>query len=81
MNDPRMSERLDKVYSARSNEELAQSYDEWARHYEEYILALGYTIPSFVAGLTGRHVPPSGTILDAGVGTGILGDTLKVLDY
>lgn len=81
VNDPRMSERLDKVYSARSNEELAQSYDEWARHYEKDMLTLGYTIPSVIAGLTGRHVPPSGAVLDAGVGTGILGDTLKVLDY
>lgn len=35
MNDPRMPERLDNVYSAKSNEELARSYDEWARHYEE----------------------------------------------
>ncbi len=76
-----MSERLDRVYSARSSEELARSYDEWARHYEEDMLALGYTIPSVITGLTGRHVPPSGTVLDAGVGTGILGDTLKVLDY
>lgn len=81
MSDSGMSERLDRVYSARSNEELAQSYDEWALHYEEDMLTLGYTIPSVITGLTGRYVPPSGTMLDAGVGTGILGDTLKVLEY
>lgn len=79
--DSERSERLARVYSAQDNRELAESYDEWAREYEGDMTRLGYAIPAVAAGFMGRYVPPEGTILDAGAGTGILGDTLKVLDY
>ncbi len=74
-------ERLDQVYGARSADELTQAYDEWADDYEGDMLSLGYTVPSVAACFIGRHVPPGGKSLDAGVGTGILGDTLRVLGY
>jgi predicted TPR repeat methyltransferase len=74
-------ERLERVYSARSTRELAESYDEWAGEYERDMLVLGYTIPAVAAGFAGRYVPPEGRVLDAGVGTGILGDVLRVLEY
>lgn len=72
---------MGRVYSARNSQELAQSYDEWAHDYEGDMSGLGYAIPAVAAGFMGRYVPPQGTILDAGAGTGILGDTLKVLGY
>lgn len=75
-------ERLARVYAARGAEELAESYDAWASDYEQDMLALGYTIPAVAAGfIVGRHVPPESRLLDAGVGTGILGETLRVLGY
>ena len=75
------NERLGRVYSASNSRELAQSYDDWAQDYEGDMLSLGYAIPAVATGLMGRYVPPEGTILDAGAGTGILGDTLRVLGY
>ena len=41
MNDPRRDEKLQNVYSARSDEELVSSYDEWAQDYEDDMLSLG----------------------------------------
>lgn len=75
------AERLDRVYGAKSADELTEAYDEWAADYEGDMLSLGYMVPSVAAGFIGRHVPPGGNSLDAGVGTGILGDTLRVLGY
>lgn len=74
-------ERLDRVYGAKSADELTEAYDEWAADYEGDMLSLGYTVPAVAAGFVGRHVPPGGESLDAGVGTGILGDILRVLGY
>ena len=33
------------------------------------------------AGFVGRHVPPAGSVLDAGAGTGLFGGILRVLGY
>ncbi len=81
MNDPRRDEKLQNVYSARSDEELASSYDEWAQDYEDDMLGLGYAIPAVAAGFVGRHVPPAGSVLDAGAGTGLFGGILRLLGY
>jgi len=73
---------LQSVYSARNDEELASRYDEWAQDYEGDVLSLGYTIPAVAAGFVGRHVPPAtGSVLDAGAGTGLFGGILRVLGY
>lgn len=74
-------ERLDRVYAAHGVEDLTESYDEWASEYEGDMLSLGYMVPAVAAGLIGRFVPPGASALDAGVGTGVLGDTLEVLGY
>lgn len=81
MSDSRRDERLQDVYAARSDEELAGSYDEWAQDYEDDMLGLGYAIPAVAAGFVGRHVPPAGAVLDAGAGTGLFGEILRVLGY
>ena len=81
MNDSERDKRLRNVYSARSDEDLASSYDEWAQDYEDDMLGLGYAIPAVAAGFVGRHVPPGGVVLDAGAGTGLFGGILRVLGY
>lgn len=81
MSDSRRDKRLQDVYSARSDRDLAGSYDEWAQDYEDDMLSLGYAIPAVAAGFVGRHVPPSGPVLDAGAGTGLFGEILRVLGY
>jgi predicted TPR repeat methyltransferase len=81
LDDSKGSKRLQNVYSARDNRELASSYDEWADDYEDDMLSLGYAIPAVAAGFVGRHVPLGGTVLDAGAGTGMFGSILRVLGY
>ncbi len=81
MGDSERSKRLQNVFSARDNRELASSYDEWAKDYEDDMLSLGYAIPAVAAGFVGRHVPLGGTVLDAGAGTGMFGSILRVLGY
>ena len=81
MDDSERSNRLQNVYSARDNRELASRYDEWADDYEDDMLSLGYAIPAVAAGFVGRYVPLRGTVLDAGAGTGLFGSILSVLGY
>ena len=81
MDESERSKRLQNVFSARDNRELESTYDESAEDYEDDMLSLGYTIPAVAAGFVGRHVPPGGTVLDAGAGTGMFGSILRVLGY
>src|SRR5829696_1862217 len=81
LDDSERFNRLQNVYSAHDNRELASSYDEWAEDYEDDMLSLGYAIPAVAAGFVGRHVPVRGTVLDAGAGTGLFGSILRVLGY
>ncbi len=74
--------RLQGVYGAESTGELAARYDEWAENYEKDVLGFGYLIPAIAAGLVGRYVSTaSGGILDAGAGTGLMGEVLVALGY
>jgi|SRR5215217_9534943 len=76
------SKGLQKVFAARNNRELSEGYDAWAERYDQDVLRFGYKIPAIVTGFVGRYLrPDDGTVLDAGVGTGILGETLKLLGY
>ncbi len=74
--------RLERVYGAKSTEDLVESYDDWAAHYDEDLLNYGYRLPAIAAGLLGRYVPPeSGPVLDAGCGTGLIGEVLSLLGF
>lgn len=70
-----------KVYEARSDAELAEGYDAWAAEYEGDVSSFGYKIPAVVAGMAGRYVDRDGRLLDAGAGTGVLGEILHLLGY
>ena len=42
----------------------------------------GYKIPGVLAGFLGRYLrPTNGTLLDAGAGTGIMGEIMSLLGY
>ena len=74
MSVDKSSEILEAVYSARSNAELIEAYNNWAEAYDEDVNSYGYVIPSVLAGLLGRLVrPEDGPVLDAGAGTGLMG--------
>lgn len=82
MNARKQSDRLTDVYSAGSPESLARSYDGWAEGYESEMLASGYRHPVVCVALLARHLPAgAGPIVDAGAGTGLIGEWLRLLGY
>lgn len=57
-------------------------YDDWAETYERENLAKGYRIPWMGAAMLARHLPAAaGPVLDAGCGTGLVGEALDILGY
>lgn len=73
---------LEKVYNARDMQELAEGYDAWAEDYDNDLMSFGYKIPAVTSGFIGRYIKPgSRPLLDAGAGTGIMGETLKLLGF
>ena len=82
MDIPDRADRLKWIYAAKGNKKLAERYDAWAEDYDEDLLSYGYKLPSVCIGLVVRHAPsPEGRLLDAGAGTGILGESLHLLGY
>ena len=76
------NENLSSVFSATSNSDLETHYDGWAKTYDAENAALGFRVPILAAGLFARYVPVDDRpILDAGCGTGLAGDNLKILGY
>ncbi len=74
--------QLHKAYDARNVEELSESYDQWAGEYETHMKNVGYAHPAMVMSMLSRHVPAGARpILDAGAGTGIMGDLLTAMGY
>ncbi len=73
---------LDAVYRAGSSTEVAQTYDAWADTYEDDMARLGYRHPAVCLALLSRHLPRgSGPVLDAGCGTGLVGEWLGIVGY
>lgn len=75
-------QRLAAAYALDSRSQLLEQYDSWATQYDADLAASGYRMPPVVTGLIVRHIPnTSSPILDAGSGTGLLGEGLHVLGY
>jgi len=82
MNKTIDSEAIRAVYEATTTAEVEESYDAWAARYDRENAELGFRLPGLVCGYAARHVPlDAGAILDAGAGTGQVGDGLAVLGY
>jgi len=70
------------VYNAKDSQEATELYDFWAEDYEQSVLSWGYTTPAVACWFLGRYVEPEdGPILDAGAGTGLMGEILAPLGY
>jgi SAM-dependent methyltransferase len=77
-----VEDRLAEVYGAADFNTLSKTYDAWAASYDADMLTVGYAHPAVICGLVARYVPdPATPILDAGVGTGNIGQLLNILGY
>ncbi len=82
MGETNRPNRLEDVYGARNSRQTTELYDEWAAEYERDVQSYGYTTPAILSGLLGRYVAAAeGSVLDAGAGTGMMGEVLKPLGY
>jgi len=74
--------QLGKVYDATRPDEVASLYDNWASTYDQEMAVAGYRHPSISLALLTRHLP-AGTepLLDAGAGTGLVGEWLGIVGY
>ena len=80
--DKAAGEALAGVFGARSVGELEARYDAWASTYDAENAAAGFRLPTLVAGFVARYVTAGGDpVLDAGCGTGLAGDSLRILGY
>lgn len=74
--------KLDAVYGAKSAAEIARTYDAWAEDYDAEMAASGYRHPTICLALLARHLPAgSAPLLDAGAGTGLVGEWLRIVGY
>jgi predicted TPR repeat methyltransferase len=79
---PASTNKLHRAYHASSSQETAEVYDDWADEYEQHMKNVGYTHPAVVASMVARYVAPTrDSVLDAGAGTGVLGEILSALGF
>jgi len=70
------------VYASGNNKELAERYDQWARDYDADLERdFGYRGPQIATESFARYVPREARILDAGAGTGLVGELLAKLGF
>lgn len=65
------------IYSSQNEAELEQRYDQWAKDYDQDLgQDFGWIGPQIAANILARFVQPDRRILDAGAGTGLVGEVL-----
>lgn len=80
MNDDR--NLVQWVYSSKDNQELTERYDQWASAYEKDLMEnFGWFGPSEAVTKAVQFVPTSARVLDAGAGTGLVGQLLNEHGY
>ena len=73
---------LGDVYGAKRPEDVAALYDRWADTYDAEMAVAGYRHPTICLALLARHLPRGAApLLDAGVGTGLIGEWLGITGY
>ena len=74
--------RVEWVYSSRNNEELSERYDQWAADYDKDLEGdFGWLSPQRCCEVFSRYVDKGARILDAGAGTGLVGEILSQMGY
>ena len=75
-------DRVQWVYSSQDNKELKDRYDQWAKEYDADLEEeFGYLGPQLAVDYCTRYVKQEAQILDAGAGTGLVGELLAKQGY
>ena len=75
-------DRVKWVWSSRDNKELEDRYDQWAKDYDADLdEEFGYVSPQMAVDFFTRYVHKRARILDAGAGTGLVGELLAKQGY
>ncbi|RUW74723.1 MULTISPECIES: class I SAM-dependent methyltransferase [unclassified Mesorhizobium] len=73
---------LTAAYAAKRPEEVAALYDRWSETYDADMSAAGYRHPTICLALIARHLARGAApLLDAGAGTGLIGEWLAITGY
>ena len=80
--DKARTERIQRVYDTRDQAELTSEYNVWASDYDADLQALGFSGPRAGAATLARYVTDKDAkVLDAGAGTGMVGEELARLGF
>ena len=74
--------RVRWVYASSNNQELQERYDSWADAYDKDLEEdFAWNAPRTAALVFAKLVPKEAAVLDAGAGTGLVGEVLAELGY
>jgi SAM-dependent methyltransferase len=73
------ADRLAWIYSATNPAELRERYAAWAATYDDDMAGLDWSAPVFAAQRCAAHAGEGADVLDAGCGTGQVGEALRGL--
>lgn len=70
-----------QTYEATSKAELVKAYEYWQTYDADSMQKFGYRAPPDAAEFFSLHVPRDARVLDAGAGTGLVGEYLSKLGF
>jgi SAM-dependent methyltransferase len=74
--------RVQWIYTSKDNKELEERYDQWANDYDADLdEGFGYLGPQRAVEYFVKYVPQNARVLDAGAGTGLVGELLAGRGY
>ena len=80
--DKARTERIQRVYDSKDYDELTTEYNDWATEYDADLETLGFIGPRAAAETLTKYISdPEAKLLDAGAGTGMVGQELARLGF